>query len=272
MADILGLFISGANGRMGKSIIRLVAEDAALKLFGASEASNSPVQGADAGINAGTRLLSVSITTNLVRALGKHKGVIIDFSSVDATLDNINHAIESKHPLVIGTTSFNAEQLLFIKGAATKVPIMMSPNMSVGVNVLFQSVPQMAKALSEGYDIEVLEAHHHLKVDAPSGTAMKLAEKLCQATSREFPKDLKFHREGVPGKRSKREIGMQSLRGGDIVGEHTVFFYGSGERIEIKHVATDRTTFAVGAIRAAKWLKDKSPGLYDMLDVLGLKG
>jgi 4-hydroxy-tetrahydrodipicolinate reductase len=143
--------------------------------------------------------------------------------------------------------------------------------MSMTMNILFQIVAQAAKILNEEYDIEVFEAHHRNKVDAPSGTAMKVAQILCESTGRQFPDDINFHRQGVIGARKKSEIGMQVLRGGDIVGEHTVFFCGTGERLEIKHVATSRTTFAAGSIRAAKWLKDRKAGLYDMQDVLGLR-
>lgn len=256
---------------MGKTIIRLIAEDAALKLAGACEFAESPVQGADAGLNAGTRLLSVSITANLARALQKAKGVVIDFSTIESTLDNLSRVSHAGVPIVIGTTGFNSAQLQFVRDAAIKIPVVMAPNMSVGVNTLFKIVGDVARVLQSGYDIEVFEAHHRNKADAPSGTALRLAERICEATGRKYPDDLTLRKPGVIGKRTEREIGMQVLRGGDIVGEHTVFFCGAGERIEVKHVATDRATFAAGAVRAAKWIQGQKPGLYDMQDVLGLK-
>lgn len=269
--DNLGIFVCGANGRMGKNIIQIVAEDKTMALVGATERMDSPVQGADAGLNAGSRQLSVSITADLGRALQKHRGVIIDFSSTESTLGNLERAVQYGAPIVVGTTGFDTGQMGKIKEAAQKIAIVHAPNMSMTMNILFQIVAQAAKILNEEYDIEVFEAHHRNKIDAPSGTAMKVAQVLCEATGRQFPDDINFHRQGVIGARQKNEIGMQVLRGGDIVGEHSVFFCGTGERLEIKHVATSRTTFAAGSIRAAKWLKDKKAGLYDMQDVLGLR-
>ncbi|OGN63081.1 MAG: 4-hydroxy-tetrahydrodipicolinate reductase, partial [Chlamydiae bacterium RIFCSPHIGHO2_12_FULL_49_11] len=172
--------------------------------------------------------------------------------------------------IVIGTTGLSADQETVILSTARKIPIVLSPNMSVGVNTLFKLAADAAKILGAGYDLEILEAHHRQKKDAPSGTAVKIAEILAAATSRRYPQDVNFHRQGMTGERDPREIGMQVIRGGDIVGEHTVFYCGAGERLEIRHVATSRSTFADGALRAAKWIVGQKPGLYTMGDVLGL--
>lgn len=267
----LNIFVSGANGRMGKQIICLVVEDPGLFLAGATEHPDCPVLGADAGLNAGAKQISVSITGDLKRSLEKRKGVIIDFSSVESTLENIKRAVDYSVPMVIGTTGFQQEQLDWIRAASQKIPMVFTPNMSVGMNVTFKLVEQAAQVLKDDFDIEIFEVHHRNKVDAPSGTAMKLARLVCQNTDRKFPEALKFHREGKTGARTKEEVGMQVIRGGDVVGEHSVYFCGSGERIEIKHVATSRATFAAGAIRSAKWVSSQKPGLYDMCHVLGIK-
>ncbi len=266
----LGIFVSGANGRMGKNIIKMIISDNALQLVGASEHADSPVLGADAGLNAGFSQVSVSISKDLKRALEKHKGVIIDFSTVANTLDNVKRAREYATPIVIGTTGFTPEQQAQITEASKTIPVLFSPNMSVGMNVFFMLVRAAAKVLQAGYDIEVLEAHHRNKIDAPSGTAMKIARILCETTGRAFPDDIAFARKGQVGPRKDGEIGMQVIRAGDIVGDHTVLYCGNSERIEIKHQAHRRSTFASGAVLAAKWIKDKPAGLYDMEDVLGL--
>jgi 4-hydroxy-tetrahydrodipicolinate reductase len=271
MKDVLGIFVAGANGRMGKNIINLVMDDPEAKLVGATEHPKSDVQGADAGLNANAQVASVTIAADLDRCLQKNRGVIIDFSSVETTLTNLERAEKHKTPMVIGTTGFNDEQIKKIAETAKKIPVVLTPNMSVAMNLLFKLVEDSAKILKNDYDIEVFEAHHRNKVDAPSGTAVRIANILCEATGRTYKQDVNLHREGITGERKKNEIGIQVLRGGDIVGEHTVFFCGMGERLEIKHVATRRRTFAQGAIRAAKWVVNKDPGLYDMQDVLGLK-
>lgn len=271
MKNQLGIFVSGANGRMGKNIIKMVIDDADLALVGATEHPQCPVLGADAGLNAGTSQTSVSITKDLQRALEKNKGVVIDFSSIENTLENVRRAVEFKTPVVIGTTGFTPEQREELKAASEKIPMMLSPNMSVGMNVFFKLIREAAVALKDQYDIEVMEAHHRHKVDAPSGTAMKIGRILCEATDRAFPDDIAFARKGQVGERQDSEIGMQVIRAGDIVGDHSVLYCGLSERLEIKHVAHRRTTFASGAIQAAKWVVNQKPGLYDMEDVLGLR-
>jgi 4-hydroxy-tetrahydrodipicolinate reductase len=270
MTDVLGIIVAGADGRMGKQIIQLLANDAALKLAGATESQASAALGQDAGTNAGTRALNANITADLASTLKGGKNVIIDFSHHSSTLANLALAVQNKTPMVIGTTGFDAAETAKIQAAALKIPIMQAPNMSIGVNVMLKLVAEAAKILDQDYDIEILEAHHKLKKDAPSGTALKLAEVICAATGRNFPGDLKTGRNGITGERTKKEIGMQVIRGGDIVGDHTVFYCGEGERLEVRHVATSRATFAGGALHAAKWLSNKPAGLYNMQNVLGL--
>lgn len=270
MKEEYAIFVAGANGRMGQNIIRLVVADPQTRLVGASEHPESPVQGADAGLNAGTHNISVTIGPDLERPLKQHRGVIIDFSSPSVTMVNLERAQQYNTPIVIGTTGFTEEQLQKIKASAKNIPVVLAPNMSVGMNLVFKLVAEAARVLKDNYDIEILEAHHRHKKDAPSGTANRLAQIACEATGRSYPRDINYHRQGLIGERPKSEIGMQVIRGGDIVGEHTVLFCGDGERVEIKHSASRRTTFAFGAIRAAKWLVGKKPGLYGMWDVLGL--
>lgn len=272
MKTQINIFVAGSNGRMGKEIIRLVIADGGLYLAGASEHHESPVLGADAGLNAGSRQVSVSITTDLKRAFEKFQsGVVIDFSTVASTLENIKRAETYNIPLVIGTTGFNAAQTEAIHKVAQKVPVVFSPNMAVGVNVFLNLVAKAAGILNENFDPEIFEVHHRDKIDAPSGTALKIAETVCVATGRKFPQDVVLDRSQTKNPRERREVGVQSLRGGDVVGDHTITFFGNGERVEIRHVATSRNTFASGAILAAKWVVGKAPGLYGMADVLGLK-
>lgn len=267
------LIVTGAAGRMGKEIILQISQAQNAKLVGATEYAGSKAIGQDAGVLSGGSANGVLIQASLAEALKQNptNAAVIDFSATESTLKNASELAKAKIPLVIGTTGFNPKQLSEIQSAAKSIPIVMAPNMSVGVNTLFKLIKDAAVALGSGYDLEVFEAHHRLKKDAPSGTAVRIAQILAEATGREYPKDANFHREGLTGERNPKEIGMQVLRGGDIVGEHTVFYCGEGERLEIKHVATHRKTFAQGAIRAALWLSGKKPGLYDMQDVLGFK-
>ncbi|HEX9021097.1 MAG TPA: 4-hydroxy-tetrahydrodipicolinate reductase, partial [Nitrospirota bacterium] len=173
--------------------------------------------------------------------------------------------------VVIGSTGFSPEQLGVVRTLATKVPCVLSPNMSVGVNVCFKILADIARILGSDFDVEIVEAHHRMKKDAPSGTAVRMGEVVAAALGRDYRKAANYHREGITGARTKEEIGMQTVRGGDIVGEHTVYFIGMGERVELTHRAHTRDMFARGAVRAAKWIVGKKPGLYDMQDVLGLK-
>ncbi len=258
---MIPIIITGASGRMGKELIDLILASKEYKLVGATENSSSKL--------IGQKMDDIFVTKNLTE-VQKPSGVIIDFTAPEATMTHLDFAVLKKIPLVIGTTGFSPTQIETIKQASKKIPLVFSPNMSVGVNALFKLIADAARILGPHFDLEIFEAHHRLKKDAPSGTAVKIAEILAEATRRTYPDDFNFHREGLVGARPQKEIGMQVLRGGDIVGEHTVFYCGEGERLEIKHVATSRKTFASGALRAAAWLLSQKPGLYTMKDVLGL--
>lgn len=274
---MIQIIITGAAGRMGKAVLAQASLKKEFEIVGAVEHPTSKAVGMDAGLIAGIGSLGVPIASSLDEALTKSQNpkpkaqkVIIDFSQPDATLKNVKIAAVHDCPMVIGTTGLSSDHQTVIRNTARKIPVVLSPNMSVGVNALFKLVAFAAKILGSGYDLEILEAHHRLKKDAPSGTAVGIAEILAAATGRRYPQDVNFHRQGVIGERPPREIGMQVIRGGDIVGEHTVFYCGAGERLEIRHMATNRATFADGALRAAAWIVGKKPGLYNMGDVLVL--
>ncbi len=263
------VIVTGAAGRMGSTNVRLVCNDKDLKLVGAVEREGfDPI---DAGIPANIGEIGVKIVDDIWKLKDIDANVIIDFTMPDATMKNLKFAVENKINMVIGTTGLSDENLNSIKEASEKIAIVQSPNMSVGVNVLFKISEIVAKVLGDDYDVEIVEAHHRFKKDAPSGTAVKLGQIVAEALGRDYKKVAKFERCGIIGERTKEEIGMQTLRAGDIVGDHTVLFGGIGERIELTHRAHNRENFARGAIRAAKWLKDKNKGLYNMLDVLNFK-
>ncbi|MGE4497195.1 MAG: 4-hydroxy-tetrahydrodipicolinate reductase [Deferribacterales bacterium] len=259
----------GAAGKMGRRIICLLAESDKAELKGALEHSASSFLGMDAGEVAGCGKNGVAITSDLDTAV-KGCDVIIDFTGCEPTMHALPGYIRLGVPAVIGSTGFTPEQTAKLNEASEKMPLLVSPNMSLGVNLTFKVLEMVAKAIGNTYDIEIVESHHRLKKDAPSGTAMKMGEVVANATGRNIDKDGAFCRKGIIGERTDREIGMQTLRAGDIVGEHTVMFCGQGERIEITHRAHTRDTFAQGAISAAAWLKGKDKGLYNMYDVLGL--
>lgn len=273
VVNMTSIIITGCAGRMGKTLVNRAMALKKFDLMGATEAPKSPFLGQDIGVVCGLPPLQKKIASSIKEVVvsnKKVKTVIIDFTTPKAGLDHLIHACEYHLPLVIGTTGFNEAQQQKIKKASTQIPIVLSPNMSVGVNTLFELVAQACQILGEDFDIEILEAHHSLKKDAPSGTAVKLAQILAEISNRKYPDDFSFGRKGIIGQRPKKEIGMQVIRGGDIVGEHTVFFCGQGERLEIKHTATSRNTFADGALRAAAWLATKKVGLYSMRDVLNI--
>ncbi|MBI2340195.1 MAG: 4-hydroxy-tetrahydrodipicolinate reductase [Deltaproteobacteria bacterium] len=271
---MIQLIITGSAGRMGKTIIAQAVGKKEFQIVGATEQPTSKAVGEDAGLVAGVGALGVSISASLEEVFKKGKDknlpVVIDFTEPKATLKHVRIAAEHECPMVIGTTGLSDDDRSVIRNTARKIPVVLSPNMSVGVNTLFKLVGDAAKILGSGYDLEILEAHHRAKKDAPSGTAVRIAEILAGATGRRYPQDVNFHRQGVTGPRDPREIGMQVIRGGDIVGEHTVYYCGAGERLELRHIATSRTTFADGALRAAGWIVGKKSGLYTMADVLGL--
>ncbi len=262
--------IIGAAGRMGQRIIACLEADPEAQLVAAVESDGSEHIGTDAGILAGAAENNIFISHDRHLA-AKDAAALIDFSFADATIHNLEIAAEHDTPVVIGTTGHGDAQKVSIQRLAERIPIVMAPNMSVGVNLMWRLIEEAAKILQAEYDVEVIEAHHRHKADAPSGTAMRCAEVLAAALGRDLSKDAVYHREGLIGERSPNEIGIQTIRGGDIVGDHTVMFAGPGERLEITHRASSRDTFAKGAIRAAKWIIGRDPALYDMQDVLGLK-
>ncbi|WP_447978679.1 4-hydroxy-tetrahydrodipicolinate reductase [Candidatus Nitrospira bockiana] len=264
------VIIAGAAGRMGTRLVALTRETAGMALAGAVERKGHEAIGRDAGEVAGCGRVGVTVADDLsaVLPLGD---VVIDFSSPAATLGNLRLAAQHRRGMVIGTTGLSGEELTELRTLAGRIPCVFSPNMSVGVNLLFRVIAEMAQALGEDYDIEVIEAHHRLKKDAPSGTALKMAEVLANATGRDLERVGVYARKGLVGERKPGEIGIQAIRAGDIIGDHTVLFGGMGERIEVTHRVQSRDTFARGALRAARWVSTQGPGLYDMLDVLRLR-
>ncbi|MGC8871753.1 MAG: 4-hydroxy-tetrahydrodipicolinate reductase [Caldimicrobium sp.] len=262
--------IAGAAGRMGRTIAQLIFQHPEIDVVAAFEAPDNPHVGKDLGEVIGLPKTGIIIEDSLEKIIEKGD-VIIDFTFHKASL---NHArINAKYgkAMVLGTTGFSKEELSEIHNLAKNhFPLVQDYNMSMGVNLLTKLVEITARVLSEGYDIEIIEAHHRMKKDAPSGTALKLAQAIARVLGR-GEENFRFCREGIIGERPSQEIGIQTIRGGDIVGEHTVMFAGIGERIELTHRASSRETFARGAIRAALWVVGKAPGVYTMLDVLGLK-
>ncbi len=267
---MLNMIVSGASGRMGSRIITLSQDIEELKLVGALERSDSADLGKDIGEVIGLGTLGVKITDNINDISGKIN-LLIDFSSPSAAVKCLRSISGDPIPVVIGTTGFSKDETEYIKLYAQNTPCVFAPNMSVGVNLLLKVLSDIAKVTGDDYDVEIVEAHHRLKKDAPSGTAMKMAQVLAASLGRNLDDNAVYARHGLIGERSEKEIGIQTVRAGDIVGEHTVLFGGLGERIEITHKASSRDTFARGALKAAQWVHKQTPGLYDMQDVLGLK-
>jgi 4-hydroxy-tetrahydrodipicolinate reductase len=268
---MIRVLVTGASGRMGSQIVRMVRATDGLELVAATERPGvSP--GLDAGVLAGLGPIGIPIRDDLGAALASSGArVVVDFTSFEASTAHAAVCARLGVALVVGSTGFTADAKAQVAAAARQVPIVLSPNMSVGVNVLFALVERAARTLGAAYDVEIVEMHHRKKKDAPSGTAVKLAEVAAAALGRDPAKDLVCERHGMIGERTAREIGVQTLRGGDVVGEHTVYFAGEGERLELTHRATSREQFARGAVRAAIWIAGRPPGLYDMADVLGLR-
>lgn len=262
--------IVGAAGRMGQALIRACLGTNGLLLAAAVERKDSPAVGKDAGELAGLLRLDLRVIDALSKAIA-NLDVVIDFTRPEPTMEHL--AVCRKHGkrLVIGTTGFTSEQKAEIERAAREIPIVLAPNMSVGVNLCLKLLEIAAKVIGEQTDIEIIEAHHRHKVDAPSGTALRMGEVVAAALGRELNECAVYGREGYTGERDRKSIGFSVIRAGDIVGEHTVMFADEGERVEITHNASSRMTFAKGAMRAATWLMGKTPGIYDMQDVLGLK-
>jgi 4-hydroxy-tetrahydrodipicolinate reductase len=267
---MMKIAVTGAAGRMGGRIINAVNESETCVLAGAVECAGHTLIGQDAGAVAGCGVLGVAITDNLEMAL-QDADLLIDFTFPKVTLKNIEGCVRLGKKMVIGSTGFTPQQRAEMQKAAQAVPIVFAPNMSVGVNLCFKILQDVAKTLGDNFDVEIVELHHNKKKDSPSGTAVRMGEVVAEALGREYDKCAVYHREGMMGERTREEIGMQTVRGGDIVGEHTVYFIGMGERIEITHRAMNRDMFARGAVRAAGWLKNQKPGLFDMQDVLGLR-
>ena len=268
---MINVTIVGAAGRMGRMLVQEVANTPELKLVGALESEQCPFLGADASQLAGLEPVGVKITADADEAL-READCVVDFTFAAATRTLAPKVVEKGATMVIGSTGLTAEDIKLLDDLAAKgARIVQSPNMSVGVNLLFALCAQVAPLLGDAYDIEVVEMHHNQKKDAPSGTAEKLGQILAKARGLNYDTDTRHGRVGLVGARTKNEIGMHSLRGGDVVGDHTVVFATSGERVELTHKASSRETFAKGAIRAVKFLATAAPGRYDMQDVLGLK-
>jgi len=243
--------IAGAGGRMGRTLIEAVGTERDLSLVALLDVTG-----------VGTEIAGLKVTDD-VASIGR-ADVLIDFTRPDGTLTHLEHAKAA----VIGTTGFDSKERTQIAGVSKRIPVVLSPNFAVGVNVVFKLAETAAQTLGEGYDVEIIEAHHRHKVDAPSGTALKLGELIAAVWKK---KDYAFGRQGDTGERPVKQIGFHAIRGGDIVGEHTVMFAGAGERLELIVRSQSRMTYAAGAVRAAKWLRKQPAGLYDMFDVLGLK-
>lgn len=267
---VLNITVHGATGKMGRAILESIPDHKEFRLSGAVAAANDPRLGDDAGLAVGLPKIGVLVSADLPSAL-HHAHVVIDFSRPVASLAVIAECVRHKKPLVIGTTGFNDEALADIAKAAQRIPIMMAPNMSVGVNLLFVLAKMATQAMGYSADAEIIEAHHKHKVDAPSGTALKLGEAVASARGRPLA-DLRVPvREGHTGVRAPGSIGFSVIRAGEIVGDHTLLLATDNEHLEIRHQAFNRKSFADGALRAAHWLHRRKPGLYDMEDVLGIK-
>jgi 4-hydroxy-tetrahydrodipicolinate reductase len=268
---MVNVVVTGVAGRMGGQILRSIRAAEGLAVVGGVERPgwDGP---RDVGEAAGLPALGMPVSDSLAATLAATRAqVVVDFTSAAASVGHAEACAAHGVALVIGSTGFDAAARARVQVAAARIPVVLSPNMSVGVNVMFALVAQAARSLGDAYDVEIVEMHHGKKKDAPSGTAVRLAEVAAEALSRDPQRDVVYARHGMIGERTPREIGVMTLRGGDVVGEHTVYFAGQGERLEITHRATSRDQFARGALRAALWAPGRPPGLYDMHDVLGLR-
>ncbi|MBX9297739.1 4-hydroxy-tetrahydrodipicolinate reductase [Chromobacterium piscinae] len=263
------IVIVGASGRMGRVLIESVLNAPSVRLHAAIDRADSGFIGQDAGLFCG-RSSGVAISSDFISALDG-ADVVIDFTRPEGTLEHMLACSEHGVRMVIGTTGFDDAGKAAIRAAADKIGIVFASNFSVGVNLTFKLLDMAARVLNEDYDIEIIEAHHRFKVDAPSGTALRMGEVIADALGRDLKQCAVYGREGVTGERDPQAIGFATVRGGDIVGDHTALFATLGERVEISHKASSRATFANGAVRAARWLSDKPRGLFDMQDVLGLR-
>ena len=266
---MLRIAITGAAGRMGKTLIEACQQTENCGLSAAIERPGISLLGADAGELAGVGTLNVKLVDDIASVIDDFD-TLIDFTSIESTLHNLQICKENKKHIIIGTTGFSDEQKLMIQQAAEETAVVFAPNMSVGVNLCLKLLEMAASVLNEDYDIEIIEAHHRHKVDAPSGTALRMGEVVADTLGRDLKECAVYGREGHTGARDPKSIGFETIRAGDVVGDHTVMFATEGERVEITHKASSRMTFAKGAMRAAQWLQNKDNGLYDMQDVLGL--
>lgn len=267
--SIQHIAIAGSSGRMGRALLEAVAQSADFRLKSALERPDNPFLGKDSGEMLGSAngvVISGDIDAGLSGC-----DVLVDFTRPEGTMQHLESCVRHGVKMVVGTTGFSDAQKTRIQEASKSTALVMAPNMSVGVNLVFKLLDVASRVLAEGYDIEIVEAHHRHKVDAPSGTALRMGEVIAQALGRDLKKCAVYGREGVTGERKPSTIGFATMRGGDIVGDHTAMFAGIGERVEITHKASSRATFALGALRAARFLAGKEHGLYDMQDVLGLR-
>lgn len=262
--------VTGAAGRMGGKIISLISSADDIKVVGAVEVAKHPIIGRDIGQGLGLGKTGILACDKLSECIDQ-SDVVIDFTNHEASLNYLKIAKERNRAIVIGSTGFTASEMEDVRELAQNTRCVLTPNMSVGVNVLLKILEYCAGILKDDYDVEIIEAHHHLKKDAPSGTAMQMARVISETLGRNMEESLVYSRRGLIGERTKKEIGIQTVRAGDIVGDHTVIFGGVGERLEFIHRAHSRDNFAKGAIRAAQWIVNQKNGLYDMQDVLGLR-
>ena len=271
MAEVnVRVAVIGAAGRMGRALIEAVHGGEGIELTAAIDRPGNSLVGADAGDLAGIGRLDVAIADNLESVIDRFD-VLIDFTAPEATVANAVLCAAHGKKMAIGTTGLTDEHKAALRVASEKTAIMFAPNMSMGVNLCFKLLEMASKALGDDVDIEIIEAHHRHKVDAPSGTALRMGEVIADTLDRNLDEVAVYGREGQTGERDRKTIGFETIRAGDIVGEHTVMFAADGERVEISHIATSRLNFARGAVRACRWLKERANGMYDMQDVLGLK-
>jgi 4-hydroxy-tetrahydrodipicolinate reductase len=268
-SDKLRVAVAGAMGRMGRTVVEAISGSDAVVLTAASERPGSPAVGLDAGEVAGLGVLGVSIVDDLSDVSDRFD-VLVDFTRPEATLSHVETCRAGGKRAVIGTTGFSPDQRQRVADAAADIAIVLAPNMSVGVNLCFRLADLAARVLGDEVDVEIIEAHHRHKVDAPSGTALRMGEVVAEALGRDLEQCAVYGRHGRTGPRQRGVIGFETIRAGDIVGEHTVMFAGAGERVEITHRASSRLTFAHGALRAAQWVMGQPRGLFDMQQVLGL--
>ena len=266
---MVAIVIAGASGKMGRALIEATIENIDAELVGGTVRSSSSLIGADAGELVGKKRVDAPIQDSL-EAFSSQGPVVIDFSTVDSTMDHLSWCVSRGTPCVIGTTGFSVNQEQSISEAAKKIPVIYAPNFSVGVNVVFDLLARAARLFGDTVDIEVIETHHRQKLDAPSGTALALGRTIANALDRDLDTTAVYGREGQTGIRPRDQIGFATVRGGDVVGDHTVLFAADGERVEITHKASNRKTFASGAVRSAVWASQQEPGLYSMRDVLGI--